>query len=364
MPILWRYILKPFIQIFLLATAGLVSVLLLSRIQDIARFAQISGSLGQTAIFTLCQVPYILPFALPISLLIATMLLFQKISATSELTALRASGLSILKIKLPIYFFALSCALFNFMTVSELSPYCRFQSKQMLYKLTAFNPLFMLQKNKQLKLKNSYIDMEKLELGKDVKHLIFATKHQDRLSLVMAKHLHLDGDNLSGERLSYITTLPSKLDGEDDHLIIENEQRVLTPAPTISSILHQSKEKPGSDHIPFKKLLRKIKTTPQSEKKALARAKYEVSRRLFFPLATLVFPVLGISYGMYIGRFSKSKRVLIALLLASLCFISFLAAKSLYSYPWLSFAFYVAIPHPLLLMVSLISERKLVRGVE
>lgn len=364
MPILWRYILKPFLQIFFLSSVGLICVLLLTRIQDIARFATISGSLAKTLLFTSCQIPYILPFALPISLLIATMLLLGKLSQTSEITALRSAGISLHQIKIPIFFFALSVALFNFMTVSELGPYCRFVSKQMLYKLTAFNPLFMLQKNKQLKLKNSYIDMEQLEMGRDVKHLIFATKHQDRISLVMAKNLSLDGADLIGEHLSYITTLPSKESEPLDHLIIENETRMRTPAPMFSALLNQSSDKPGSDHIPFKKLLRKIKKTPASEVKTLAKAKYELSRRLFFPLVTLAFPVLGIAFGMHIGRKSKTRRVLYALLLASFCFICFLTAKSLYAYPNLSFAFYVLIPHPLLICIALYSERKLARGIE
>ena len=62
------------------------------RFKDIARFAALSADGVKTGLFVLYQFPHILPIAIPISALIASFLLFQRLSKTYELTALRASG--------------------------------------------------------------------------------------------------------------------------------------------------------------------------------------------------------------------------------------------------------------------------------
>src|SRR5579863_9043123 len=103
MPIVWRYLLRSYFQVLLLCVSAFIGVLIVLRFQEIARFATSGAAKLKILLFTLLQIPYILPIAIPVSCLIAAMLLFQRLSHTQELTALRTSGFGLKTISTPLF---------------------------------------------------------------------------------------------------------------------------------------------------------------------------------------------------------------------------------------------------------------------
>src|SRR5438132_1223109 len=95
MPALWRYLITYFLKIAFTCNLAFVAILLTMQLDDIAHFAALGAPFHYILLFTFHQIPYILPIALPLSCLIASLLLMQRLSNTHELTALRASGFSL-----------------------------------------------------------------------------------------------------------------------------------------------------------------------------------------------------------------------------------------------------------------------------
>ncbi|MCH9609075.1 MAG: hypothetical protein S4CHLAM45_08380 [Chlamydiales bacterium] len=361
MPIYCRYLLQNYLKVLFLAIFSFIAILLVSRLKEIAQFATLGTPIGKLSLFILYQIPYVLPIAIPVSCLLSAMLLFQKLSQTHELVALRSGGFSLFKVATPLLGASLFLALSTFYLTSEVATTSHLKTRKMVYSLTSVNPLLLLQNAKIAKLKGAYVQMNPIQHGQSVEDLLIAMPGK-QMTLFIAKKIEMQEDSLLGSAVSLISTTSGD---SFDHLVIENLEKTRSAAVELASFLRTKGWKISHDHLNWRLLQARGRYLKRVEgakaKKSLLKIKSEIARRFSFALAPFTFTLLGIAFGIEVSR-SKSKRGLfIVLLLTSLSLISFFMGKEFDHLTLVSYTFFF-LPHLLILFSSLFTLNQIRRG--
>lgn len=363
MPILWRYLCKEYLKVSFLSILAFICVLLVTRLKQIASFASLSSDFVSIVLFILYQIPYILPIAISISCLISSIILFQRMSTTHEMTAIRASGISLKQLLAPLLLLAIVFSMVDFFIVSELTPRCRYKSKELFYKNTSMNPLVLLQRRQKMSnIKDSYVEItaeNKDLLAKDLL-IITPNKSNQKLCMFTAKNLMVDKDNLIGNNISLITYVNSNKENNFDNLMIENQLTMATKANAITQFIKAKEWDMNITSMPIKML---IIHTKQNDKRQVKRAQIEIVRRFGFALSSFSFTFIGTSFGITINRITSRKNILTISLLTLLVLFSFTLGKALKKYPILCFIAYI-LPQVLAIIITTYKLRKISRGKE
>ena len=225
MPRLWTYLIKKFFSTFAITLSGIILFLIVIRFSSIAGFSTSGSGIFLILKFISLIIPYVLPYAVPISCLNAAIFVSKKLSQEKQITALRSSGYSIWQIFSPI----LTCLIFisalNFMVTGTIAPKAKVLSKSLVYDTTLKHPLFITQKACPIKIRSLYTDVGRMQSGDAAEDLllVFKNKSKGRLSLIVADKLSVKDGVLKGKNLAFISSMEGQNKAFQDDLIIENE---------------------------------------------------------------------------------------------------------------------------------------------
>lgn len=381
MPILWRFLIAHFLKITLACVLAFVAILLTMQLDEIAHFAALGAPSHYLFYFTLHQIPYILPIALPISCLIGSLLLIQRLSASHELTALRATGFSLMDIFAPIFLTAAFLSIANFWVASELATQSHLQTNLLKSELRSINPLLLLHNKHLMRLKGFYFEaLGSTQVGESASDVVFAlpNKHQERIHLMLAKNLKTAPSFFLGQKVTLITASPGIKETDFDHLLIENMGASITQIQDFADLLQKKVLTVNNDYLQLPLLLIRIQDQRRQLKEAkksgnlvesqtikthLNRSLSEITKRFSLSLAVFSFTIMGACFGLNISRRRRNYTLYLAIFLTTLYLISFFVAKGLDHHLWMTGSLYL-VPHVLIIAVSLVILRRISRGYE
>lgn len=146
MRLLSRYLLRQLAAPFLFALGALTSILLLNQVAK--RFPELVGK-GLppeviTEVLTL-SLPFIVALTLPMAILVAVLYGFSHLAADSEITAMRANGISVAQMLRPVLLAGVTIAALNFLFIDQVLPRSNARLRNLTTDIARKKPTFQLQ---------------------------------------------------------------------------------------------------------------------------------------------------------------------------------------------------------------------------
>jgi lipopolysaccharide export system permease protein len=368
---IWRQVLSSTVSGVLMLTG----VMVLGNV-----FKEMERLLGDTAGLPLLivlqfigyVVPYSLIFTIPWALLTAILLVFGRLSADNEMTALRMTGRSMLRICAPVFLLAALCSIVCYFVNVRLAPYAKNQIKGLFSSFATDQPETLFQPGKMLDKVPDYRIFVGEREGRRLKDVIITqTDGASEQQFIRARSADIvitPGVTDFVLRLQNAKIEKPKKEGNIDVL---NEMGYFssreTPITFPLSKLKEKTERVTPDMKDTSTLWTEVRTginsvteepaTPQLISASLT----EVNMRFSFSLACLTFTLVGIPLGITAQRRETSVGFALSLIVATSYIVFILFAKSSNERPGMYPHLLMWLPNVLFIGVGVYLFRKLMR---
>ena len=324
--------------------AGKLAVTALAAI-GVLTFALLSGSLikvfglmsrgvpvGTIGMFVLLMIPTLLKYTIPLALLCAVILVFSRLAADNELTAMRASGVGIWQIVSPALLLGVLGSLVSFHLQMNVAPQCRMKMEALKDDAGAANPMAAVEPGRFIELPG---------------YLIYVGKRKEERLF----DLHVYGLNRAGKVIQDITAQEGEAKVQEDKGTIE---LVLFDAVVVAADPAAPNDPGKLQHVTGQRLSFPLNYREQlNNRDVTLKPKYldsaslvgmvhaftgrgidpaplylELHKRMSMALSPFAFVLIGIPFGIRSRRSEAAVSLVISLALATFFFIFLVLADA------------------------------------
>jgi lipopolysaccharide export system permease protein len=315
--ILDRYILREIVTPFFLSIAALTLVLFLQRM---FRLAELVVSKGATLASTIELMGYILPgflvLTIPMSFLVATLTAFTRLCTDSEVTAMKASRVSLYNMIRPVMLFAFAAFLATAATSLFIAPEANHALKVHLFNMVKSRALVGVEPGVfSSTFDGMVIFVDKMASLDDMEGVFISDERSARepYAIVASR----------GKLVTDPASLKVTLDMSQGsiHTLPRDEQAYSTMSfdsgklflDISQTLIQKGTEARDYNEIGSAELYRELKRTRAAGKPATA-LESELHKRLSLPFACLLFGLIGAPLGIRRTRSGKSAGIALALM--------------------------------------------------
>ena len=374
MKTLHRYLTGQILASLLLTVAVFTVALLLGSFLKEVLGLLISGQARAGIVFQAIGllVPFVWVYALPMGLLTATLLVFGRFSADQELTAARASGISLLSLITPILLLSLLCCGLSAWINMDLGPRSRVVYKSLLFRLKADLMNAQLPEGRFVPVSTNYIFyVDKNDGGKLEGVMIFRLENATNVETTLRAPrgefvtdvtnkqiiLHLfdaRSVTLSGPRVG-VTAFPKLTLNFDLNTVTNNPGKPRVSDMTFSQLrdeLHNLEQRIGLPPDPSltpDELRAQVRQFTRQRKDMTEPIRVEMHREVAFSFACFGFTLVGIPLGIRVHRRETNVGIAMALVLVLIYYSFIISGQSLSGRPEL-------VPHLILWLPNFIFQ--------
>ena len=355
MKTLQKYLVGQVFVTLLLTVSVFTAVLLignaLREILTLLASSHVSPLLMVKAILYL--IPFVWVFALPMGMLTATLLVFGRFSADQELTAARASGVSLMSLVMPVLLLSLFCCTLSAWFNMELGPRCRVAYVTLIRDLRAEIINAQLPAGRFIRDFPGYIFyVEKNDGGKLENVMIYRLQNETNVDTTLrAARGQLKPDRANNQLILDLFDAQSVTVGERDAIssfptltlnlsLSSATNRVNKPSISDMTFLQLRQELHDLEnlHLPVgtnvsDTLRLQMKTLRQQQKDFTEPVRVAMNREVAFSFACFGFTLVGIPLGIRVHRRETNIGIAMALLLVVVYYAFIMLGQSLAARP-------------------------------
>lgn len=358
---LHNYLVREILSTLLMTVAVFTFVLLLGNVlkEILAMLVNRQASLLMVVQAVGLLIPFVLVFALPMGMLTATLLFFGRFSADNELTAVRASGISLVALITPALLLSLAlsgvCALVNL----QLAPQCRMAYKRLLASVALARAESFLQEKTYIKeISGHIVYIDRIDGTNLHDVLVYRLDKQDK---VEAYSRAAEGD-FSVDRTNSVVTVRFRetwaidlKEGERTrpmfsgaqelppytNRVLRGEEKLTLNNMTFLQLCDELRElekrlatPAAMEKLPNEQLRQKMRDLVEQQRADLTLpVRVQMHRQVSFSFACLGFTLVGIPLGIRAHRRETTFGIAVALVLVVFYYSFFILGQSLGTRP-------------------------------
>lgn len=319
--------------------------------------------------YLLAFIAYVLPFSLiftiPWGLLTAILLVFGRLSADNELIALRANGVSVTRVCIPLAGIALVfTAICSWLNV-QVAPAAQEKLRSTIFDLATRDPMALFGSDQVI----DQFPGRKIYVGKKEGNRLenITVFELDENSLPMkvtfARSGMLEADLQNKRILMHLYNARYQQRDEKDPNDLRKIRDGINMAEgtlpiSLEDLYEKEKKRPSRSALSIQQLLEQLKSENKREQSA---SRTEINKRFSFPFACLAFAIIGVPLGVTAHRRETSVGFAVGLIVAVTYFLFVIIGDTLRGNPRVHPELLVWFPNVLFIVLGALLFRRLAR---
>ncbi|OIO39122.1 MAG: hypothetical protein AUJ71_01385 [Candidatus Omnitrophica bacterium CG1_02_49_16] len=333
MKLLRNYILTEFFTAFIFCVLSLIFVILLGRglvqMADLIFNKDVDIVLIAKLLFY--SFPYLLTFIIPISVLVATLLSFGKLSLDNEIMAIRTSGISIVKIVSPLVVAVLILCLSSFVLSDRVASASLHAYRRLLTQIGIESPQAALEEGVFIKkFKNFVIFIYEMDKNKLKGIRVYQPQEGKPTRTIIAQKGELVSvPQMNMVMLKLIHGVSDEPDPKDPAKLYKLNFRTYNLPLNISSVKQAQEVSKKPKDMMISELRDEIDRLGKEGIQATYPLSAEIHNKIAVAFSSLAFLLIGIPLGITTRRNEKSISFGISLGLMTLYWLLLIGGKTL-----------------------------------
>ena len=347
------YVLRDFIGIFGISLFLITFVMCLGAIYKAIDILSKGIDFITVATFLINSIPYTLSYSIPISILFSTILLFGRLSADSELNAMKSSGLSLWQISSPLVLASVILSILCLLNNSVIYPKTHYENRALLKNIGVEDPIKLLDEGRFIRDFPGYMIYVGKKEGSNIEDLVFyeITESENKIKRTIRAKTGSIFNNNEGLYLDVILNsvrieMPDPAfpdDATKTHYIAADQFPIKLDISNMSIRKEITKKR---RNMTIDELINQIDYLNSTEifdttqvDREIARYRVHLHQRFHLALAPITFLLIGIPLGIRSHRRDSALGMILSLLVMFLYYLLMIIADGLDQYinlyPWL-----------------------------